>query len=164
MAFEKIESFQTMNRLYIFFTLLVILAACTGDKPYNESADAKADIKHALIEAKEGNLPVILIFGANWCEECRALSATIKTGKNAAQITKEFKVVKVDVGNFDHNLDIAKSYGNPIAGGIPGATVLSSDNTVIYVTKRGELSAARSQGEDGIYNFLKEVSKTPKPS
>ncbi|MES2182429.1 MAG: thioredoxin family protein [Pseudomonadota bacterium] len=153
-----------IEKLYILLALLTGLSACSGDKPYNESADAKADIKHALIEAKAENLPVILIFGANWCEECRALNATIKTGKNAAQITKEFKVVKVDVGNFDHNLDIAKSYGNPIAGGIPGATVLSPDNTVIYITKRGELSAARSQGEDGIYNFLNQVSKKIKPS
>lgn len=153
-----------IEKLYILLALLTGLSACSGDKPYNESADAKADIKHALIEAKAENLPVILIFGANWCEECRALNATIKTGKNAAQITKEFKVVKVDVGNFDHNLDIAKSYGNPIAGGIPGATVLSPDNTVIYITKLGELSAARSQGEDGIYNFLNQVSKKIKPS
>lgn len=153
-----------IEKLYILLALLTGLSACSGDKPYNESADAKADIKHALIEAKAENLPVILIFGANWCEECRALNATIKTGKNAAQITKEFKVVKVDVGNFDHNLDIAKSYGNPIAGGIPGATVLSPDNTVIYITKRGELSAERSQGEDGIYNFLNQVSKKIKPS
>ncbi len=152
-----------MNRFLILTILLAGLASCFEEKPYNESADAKAEIKYALIEAKVENLPVILIFGANWCEECRALSATIKTGKNAAQITKEFKVVKVDVGNFDHNLDIAKSYGDPIAGGIPGATVLSSENTVIYVTKRGELSTARSQGVDGIYNFLKEVSKTPNP-
>lgn len=151
-----------MKKLYILLALLTGLSACSRDKPYNESADAQADIKHALTEAKAENLPVILIFGANWCEECRALNTAIKTGKNAAQITKEFKVVKVDVGNFDHNLNIAKSYGNPIAGGIPGAAILSPDNTVIYVTKRGELSAARSQSEDGIYNFLKQASKKTK--
>jgi protein disulfide-isomerase len=81
------------KKLYISLALLLGISACSGDKPYNESADANADIKQAFIEAKVDNLPVILIFGANWCEECRALSATIKTGKNAAQIKKEFKVV-----------------------------------------------------------------------
>lgn len=148
-----------MKKLYILLALLTGLSACSRDKPYNESADAKADIKHALIEAKAESLPVILIFGANWCEECRALSSAIKTGKNATRITKEFKVVKVNVGNFDHNLDITKFYGNPIGGGIPGATILSPDNKIIYVTKPGELSTARSGGDDGIYNFLKQVSK-----
>lgn len=153
-----------MKRFLMLTTLLAALAACTGEMPYNESADAKADILQALSEAKVENLPVIVIFGANWCEECRALSAAIKTGKNAAKIANEFKVIKVNVGNFDHNLDIANSYGNPIKGGIPGAAILSSDNTVMYVTNRGELGSARSMGDDGIYDFLKKYSKNVKSS
>lgn len=151
-----------MKRFLLLTTLLTAFAACTGEKPYNESADAKANIRQALSEAKAENIPVVLIFGANWCEECRTLSAAIKTGKNAAKIAKEFKIVKVDVGNFNRNLDIANSYGNPIAGGIPSATILSSDNAVIYVTKRGELSSDLGIGEDGIYNFLKKTAKNVK--
>ncbi|MGZ8984359.1 MAG: thioredoxin family protein [Methylotenera sp.] len=153
-----------MKRFLMLATLLAALAACTGDSPYNESADAKANIRQALSEAKAENLPVIVIFGANWCEECRALSVAIKTGKNAAKIAKEFKVVKVNVGNFEHNLDIANSYGNPIKGGIPGAAILSSNNTVVYVTKPGELASARNMGSDGIYDFLKKSSKNVKSS
>lgn len=153
-----------MKRFLMLTSLLAALAACTGDKPYDESADAGANIRQALSDAKTENVPVIVIFGANWCEECRALSAAIKTGKNATKIAKELKVVRVDVGNFNRNLDIASLYGNPIEGGIPGATILSSDNTVIYVTKRGELSTARSGGEDGIYDFLKKASKNVKSS
>jgi thioredoxin 1 len=147
------------NRLFILTILIAALTSCFGEKPYNESADAKADISKALEEAKVENLPVVLIFGANWCPECRALSKEIGTGKSAAKIANEFKVVKVDVGNFDHNLDIAKTYGNPINGGIPGGTFLTSDNKVLYVTKRGELSAANKKGAEGIYNFLKKASE-----
>lgn len=146
-----------MKKVYLLIAVLLSLSACSIDKPYNESANAKEDIKQALIAAKVENLPVVVIFGANWCEECRALSAIISTGKNAAKIAKEFKVVKVNVGNFDHNLDITKLYGNPIGGGIPGATILSPDNKIIYVTKPGELSTARSMGDDGIYNFFKLI-------
>jgi protein disulfide-isomerase len=148
-----------MSRFLILAILLAGLASCFEEKPYNESADAKADIRQALAEAKVENLPVVVVFGANWCPECRALSAEIKTGKNAAKIAREFKVVKVNVGDFDHNLDVANSYGNPISGGIPGAAILSPDNKVIYVTKGGELGTMRSAGEDGIYDFLKKASK-----
>lgn len=151
-----------IKRFFILTTLLAILAACTGNTHYDESADAKADIRQALSDAKIRNLPVILIFGANWCEECRALSTEIKTGKNASKIAKEFKVVKVNVGNFESNLGIANLYGNPISGGIPGATILSPDNEVVYVTKRGELSVARNMGDDGIYDFLKKASTSVK--
>lgn len=146
-----------MKKIIFYITSLAILASC-GDKPYDESADAKADIFSALNQAKAQHLPVVLIFGANWCEECRALSATIKTGKNALKIAQEFKLVKVNVGDFDTNLDIASSYGNPINGGVPGAAILSSNNKLLYVTKPGELSIA-NRTDDGIYNFLKKVSK-----
>ncbi len=148
-----------MKQFLMLTSVLFALAACSGDQPYDESANAAANIHQALSDAKTENLPVVVIFGANWCEECRALSAAIGTGKHAEKFAKEFKVVKVDVGNFNRNLDIAGLYGNPIEGGIPGATILSSDNKVIYVTKRGELSTARSVGEDGIYDFLNKHSE-----
>ena len=146
-----------MKKIIFYITLLAILAGC-GDKPYDESADAKADISNAINQAKIQHLPVVLIFGANWCEECRALSATIKTGKNSVKIAQEFKLVKVNVGDFDTNLDIASHYGNPISGGVPGAVILNANNKLLYVTKPGELSIA-NRTDDGIYNFLKKVSK-----
>jgi len=142
------------KRFVILTTLLAILTACSKEGPYDESADANKDIQQALSVAKAERLPLVVIFGANWCPDCRAVSAELKTGKSAAKIAKEFKIVKVDVGNFDHNLDVAKAYGNPISGGIPGAALLSSDGTLLYVTKPGELSSARKMGDDGIYNFL----------
>ena len=149
---------EKIIHLFILSTVLAFLTNCTGDKPYNESADAKADVRQALIEVKENHLPLVLIFGANWCPDCRALSEALTSGKNAVNIAKEFKIVKVDVGNFDHNLDVANAYGNPISGGIPGAAFVSADNTVLYVTKPGELSTARNSGDDGIYDYLKKVS------
>jgi thioredoxin 1 len=44
-----------------------------ADLPYNEQADAKADVLRVVAEAKASNKPALLIFGANWCEDCRAL-------------------------------------------------------------------------------------------
>src|SRR5690349_9448789 len=89
------------------------LAAAAGG-PYDPSADAKAEIQSALAQASAAKEPVLLIFGANWCADCRALDKSLKTSRNAELISRQFKVVKVDVGNFDHNLDVAAQYGNPI--------------------------------------------------
>jgi thioredoxin 1 len=153
---------EKIKPLIMLIAMLAFLASCSGEKPYNESADAKAEIRQALAEVKQTHLPLVIIFGANWCPECRALSDAIKTGKNAAKIAKEFKIVKVDVGNFDHNLDVASSYGNPIASGIPGAAFLNANNAVLYVTKPGELSTARESGENDIYEYLKKVTSSLK--
>ena len=133
--------------------------------PYNAAADAKADVAHALAEAKAAHVPVLLIFGANWCEDCRALDKAFKEGKNAELMQKEFKVVKVDVGNFDHNLDVANAYGNPLKKDIPAAVLVSSDNNqVLYATKGGELANARRMSESGIYDFFKQAASVKAPA
>ena len=133
--------------------------------PYNPAADAKADVTRALADAKAAHVPVLLIFGANWCEDCRALDKALKEGKNAELMQKEFKVVKVDVGNFDHNLDVANAYGNPLKKGIPAAVLVSSsDNQVLYATKGGELANARRMSESGIHDFFKQAATVKQPA
>src|SRR6266853_1638354 len=119
---------------------LLAAIAVAAPLPYDESADAKAAVQQALAAAKESRIPVFVIFGANWCEDCRALDRAIKSGKIAELLAREFKVVKVDIGNFDRNLDLVAAYGNPIKKGIPAAVVLSPDNEVLYATRAGELA------------------------
>jgi protein disulfide-isomerase len=125
--------------------------------PYDESADAKADVQRALSAAKTSGTPVLVIFGANWCPDCRALDKAFSSGKNAELIAREFKVVKVDVGQFDRNLDLAARYGNPVKKGIPAAVVLSPEGEVVYATRLGELADARNMSDTGIYDFFRRV-------
>jgi len=130
--------------------------------PYDEDGDAKADVKRTLAEAQKQNRPVLVIFGANWCEDCRALDKALHEGRNAELVNREFKVVKVDVGRVDKNLDVAKAYGDPIKKGIPGAVVLSPQGKVLYITKLGELADARHMSETGIYDFFHAVTQKTK--
>lgn len=148
----------------LLLPLVVALAtglAIAADRPYDESADAKAQIAAALHEAAVAKEPVLLIFGANWCKDCRALDQTLKSGRNA-ELMGKFKVVKVDVGNFDHNLDVTAAYGNPTRKGIPSAVILSSDDKVLFMTRAGELADARSMSDDGIYEFFTKAAAASK--
>ncbi|HEY9103379.1 thioredoxin family protein [Chitinimonas sp.] len=131
--------------------------AAAAEQPYDEAADAKQAVKQALITGRKANKPVLLVFGANWCKDCRALDKALKSDKNAKLIAKSFEVVKIDVGRFDRNLDLDTVYGNPIKKGIPAAVVLAPDQRVLYATKAGELADARSMSEEGIYDFFRDV-------
>ncbi|WP_224096383.1 thioredoxin family protein [Pseudoxanthomonas sp. X-1] len=143
-------------------TLLLLAAtgaALAADLPYNPQADAKAEVAQALAAGKQARKPTLLIFGANWCGDCRALDTSLHSEKNAALVKQHFEVVKVDVGNWDHNLDIANTYGNPIEKGIPAAVVVSPAGKVVYATKAGELANARKMSDEGIYDFFSKVAK-----
>ncbi|MDD5250567.1 MAG: thioredoxin family protein [Rhodocyclaceae bacterium] len=151
-----------MHRRLFLLAAFVAAFASAAPLPYDEAADAKAAVQQALSAARASRMPVLVIFGANWCEDCRALDAALKSGKNAELVAREFKLVKVDVGNFDRNLDLAAAYGNPIKKGIPAAVVLAPDNRVLYATRAGELADARRMGEGGIYDFFKGVVQAAK--
>jgi thioredoxin 1 len=150
----------------ILNTLIFVILAVTAnaaDHPYNETADAKLEIKQALTQAATARIPVIVVFGANWCGDCRALDTAMKTGASAPLLSRDFKIVKVDVGQVDKNLDIARSYGVPLEKGIPAVAIISTNNEVLYATKAGELADARKMGDNGIYEFFKRVTASAAP-
>jgi thioredoxin 1 len=135
------------------------LATQAIDGPYDERADAPSDVQQALQAAKSNHRNVLLVFGANWCGDCRVLDKALH-GTSQPLVDGKFNVVKIDVGNFDKNLDLSKRYGNPIAKGIPAVVIVSPDNQVIYSTKGGELADARKMGDQGIYDFLAQKVST----
>ncbi len=137
--------------------------AGTDSLPYDAAADARADLGRALAEAGRTDRRVLLVFGANWCEDCRAFDRALKAPATAALVARRFHVVKVDVGRFDRNLDLAEAYGNPIARGIPAAVVLAADKRVLYATRAGELADARRMGEEGIHRFLDGLAARNRP-
>ena len=151
-----------MKRLLVIPALLFALACHAADGPYDESANAKAQIKDALAQSATTGVPVLVVFGANWCADCKILDLAMKQGASAPFFAREFKVVKVDVGRFNHNVDIAQSYGVPLKNGIPAVVILSPQSEVLYVTRAGELADARSMGENGIYEFLRKVTPPAK--
>ena len=147
-----------MKILHALFFVFLTAAATAADSPYNETADAKLEIRQALTQTATAKTPVIVVFGANWCGDCKMLDTAMKTGASAPLLSRDFKIVKVNVGHFDKNLDVAKAYGVPLAKGIPAVVIISTNNVVLYATREGELANARKMGDQGIYEFFKRVT------
>jgi thioredoxin 1 len=140
----------------VFAAALLSMSAIGAPHPYDELADARATLQQGLEAARAAGKDVLVVFGANWCPDCRELDKALH-GRAASLIDARFVVVKIDVGNFDKNLDVVKHYGYPTGKGIPAAVVLNADEQVLYATRAGELADARHMGDDGIYNFFAKV-------
>ena len=149
-----------MRRHFILSTFTLALAgvALAADGPYDEAADAKAEIQQALAQAGAAKVPVLVVFGANWCGDCKMLDVAMKEGSIAPLVRRDYRVVKVDVGRFNRNTDIAEAYGVPLKKGIPSVAVLSPKGAVLYATQGGELADARQMGDSGLLDFFKKVS------
>ncbi|MEY2243723.1 thioredoxin family protein [Streptomyces sp. BF23-18] len=130
-------------------------SAATDGPEYNPKANAAAEIAAALKAAKHDGRPVLIDFGADWCLDCRVLSARFKESGPSALLA-HYHVVKVDVGEFDHNLNVAKRYVDLQTSGIPALTVLDSASGRIDVaTNQGEFANARTMSAAQVEEFLK---------
>ena len=137
--------------------ILILLAGVTiaaDQPPYDEKADAHQQIAAAIAEASKARKNIILVFGANWCGDCRALDAQMHKEDLAALIATNYEVVKVDVGQFNKNKDIGEKYHLPLKHGIPALAVLDPSGNLLYAMDQGQFSNARSMSYESIKEFF----------
>ena len=147
-----------MRRILALIALTSSLAVYAAAGPYDEAANAHNKIKTALAAAKDSKTQVLVVFGANWCSDCKALDTSFKSGTTAPLIEKSFKVVKINVGRVDHNVEIAETYGVPLKQGTPAIAILNSEGKVVFATRDGELADAYKMGDKGIHDFFAKLA------
>ena len=135
-------------------------AICSGQTAakqkeiYNESADAHAEIKEALVKAAAERKRVIVVFGANWCYDCHALDTAFHRSDVAPILAANYEVVHVDIGRGDKNQDLMKQYEVPMKRGIPGLAVLDADGKLVYSQKNGEFENTRALAPEDLLALL----------
>lgn len=140
-------------------TNAIASAVSAAGHPFDERSDPRADIAHALGQAKQDGKFVLLEFGANWCPDCIMLARLFDHASVKPFLDENFHLVKVDVGKHDKNQDLVTIYGSPVAKGIPAIVVLDPDGNVLAATNGGELANARSATVQEILEFLKRWRK-----
>ena len=129
--------------MVLVLALAPAAAAAASGPVYDENANAPQEISAALAMAAKAGKNIVLIFGANWCPDCRALDAQMHQPDLAELIAKNYVVVKIDVGRFDKNLEIGRKYGVPIRRGIPALAVLGPRGKVLFAQSQGQFANAR---------------------
>jgi thiol:disulfide interchange protein len=150
------------HRWILPLSLSLALAAASGvcfgqdaaKKIYNESADARVEIKEALTKAAADHKRVIIVFGANWCPDCHALDDDFHRADVAPVLAAHYEVVHVDIGKGDKNQDLMTQYEVPMKRGIPGLAVLDPDGKLVYSQKNGEFENARALAPADVLAFL----------
>ena len=112
------------------------------ERPYDEDADAQAQIDAAVASAADDGKRVLLVFGANWCPWCRRLDWVFQNQPDvSAALEAGYHLVHVDVGPRESstNRAVAARYGDPISNGLPCLVVLDADGGVAHVQETGSL-------------------------
>ena len=120
--------------------------------PFDPTLDANAAVDAALERAYIRGTYVMVVLGANWCHDSRALAGWLESERFAALVGDWYEVVYVDVGmpqtGDGFNLDIAARFGLEDVTNTP--TVLILDNAGRLLNR----DTAKSRSEDEIYDEL----------
>jgi thiol-disulfide isomerase/thioredoxin len=128
--------------------------------PFNESADAHADVALAISRAAATHKYVLLDFGGNWCPDCRVTSGVLMMKEVQPWIARNFIVVPIDVGRMNKNLDIAAAYGQKIHA-VPTMVVLNASGKILNAGNPTALSDARSMTPQAIVDTLNGWIQNP---
>ncbi|KWV91834.1 thioredoxin family protein [Erythrobacter sp. YT30] len=125
---------------------------------YVVSPNASANVDAALARAAKANKRVLLVMGANWCHDSRALAGWLATDRFEALIDAKYELVFVNVGmpqsGDGHNLELAKRFGLQDLPGTPSVLVLSADGMLLNADTASTWRNAASREEDAIYDEL----------
>lgn len=122
---------------------------------YSATANPRVDIAAALKQARAEHKRVILDFGGDWCGDCQVLDIYMHQSPNAELLEKNFIVVHIDIGQMDHNVDVAQRYKVPIDKGVPALAVLNSDGKLLYSQQNKEFENMRNMRPEDVTAFLK---------
>ena len=132
-------------------------------KLYDATRDARADVSAALARAKASNKRVILVMGANWCHDSKALAGWFESARFKAMLTPKYEVVYIDVGKPQlregRNIEIAQEFGIKKIKGTPTVLILSPDGTLLNKKDAPTWRNAASQSEDAIFAYFAEFGR-----
>jgi thioredoxin 1 len=79
----------------------------------------------------------------------------------ASLISNSYVIVKIDVGRYTKNSDLANKYNVPLKHGIPALAVLDPHGKLLYATDQGQFSDSRNMSYESIKDFFEKWK--PKP-
>jgi thioredoxin 1 len=120
---------------------------------YPKNVDAKAEIREAVTRAALEHKRVILVFGADWCFDCKVLEFALHHS-DAATLAQHFVIVHIDIGEGDLNKDLVAKYGIPEKHGVPVLAVLDSTGKILFSDVNREFQSARSMDPEDLITFL----------
>ena len=128
--------------------------------PYDGNQISVEEVNKFLSQSIAENKKPIIIFGANWCPDCRIFSGTIDIPKINEFIETYFNILYIDVKRYEINMNLIEYFDIPAEEGIPRVLVFDFNKNVINKSSTTEWRTARDRSSQDIFNFFQEMKKS----
>lgn len=127
-------------------------------RPFTPPERAPADVAAAQARAATNGHRVLLVFGANWCHDSRALAGWFATPRFAAMLRDRYELVWINVGDRagqkNRNRDLARRFGLDAIKGTPTVLMLDSAGQPLNLADAPSWRNAATRSGDAIYAAL----------
>lgn len=134
-------------------------------KFYLVTDDDAGMLDAALASAKAEGKQAVIVFGADWCHDSRALAKVLTGEAFKAEFGARYAVTFIDVGvpqtGQGRNLDLVARFGVKKMKGTPALFVISPEGKRINSTKDAvSWRNAHSRGEAAILGWFRKLAGT----
>ena len=91
---------------------------------FQPSEDAMADLADARETGLRSGKRILLVMGANWCHDSRALASRLYQEPLKSLVDEHYELVFVDVGYLDKGGDVISSIGPPVYYATPTVLII----------------------------------------
>jgi len=127
--------------------------------PYNGEVLTYEEVEFFINKSIGEDKQPILVFGANWCPDCRIFSGTIEIPKLKNYIDEHFNLLYIDVMRYEINMGIMEKYGVPAEEGVPRVLVFDSNKNLLNSSTTAEWRTARERNPQDIFNFFQTMER-----
>jgi len=126
-----------MPRLYSRLLFMVALVFCLGadtdpdGRLFQPSVDPLADVQQALGRADDGDRLALVVLGANWCHDSRALASRLHRPPLAELIQQHYELVFVDVGFYEKGRAVVQQFGVAHYYATPTVLIIDPSNRAL---------------------------------
>jgi len=125
--------------------------------PYDGKIYTVKEIENFINKSIDNSKQPILIFGANWCPDCRIFSGTMDIPKIKKFIDINYDVLYIDVKRYQINMSLLTFFKIPSEEGIPRILAFDKDKNIINISNTTEWRTARTRTSQEIFNFFQEI-------
>ena len=126
--------------LFIMFAFVIGVSAQEPVKVYNTSADARSDLKSAIMHAGKSGKHVFIQIGGNWCPWCLRFHKFVhEDSKLDSLLQANYEVVLINYSRENENREVLASLDFPQRFGYPVFVILDSKGKRIHTQDSGYL-------------------------
>ena len=124
-------------------------------QPYDEAANADAQVAAAFERAKKSHKRVLIDLGGNWCVDCLVLSNFLRLPEMRRFMEAHYEEVLVDVGRFNRNLQIPARFGvTKRLEGVPALLIVTPDAKLVNGDRIFATADAHSMTPQALAEYL----------